>query len=673
MLKAQRKIHKTSGSTEIPFAPMIFSASADPIPIEPPDTTSLTAMPELRMPTVIPTADDWRENPRWKPLIGTPSKAAIATGTLVPDPSPVRTCSDTASDAFIPPSPAGSFVHRRRRGEYAQRPPVWTIQGLVEEDIKGWYEEDDIDLNYFRPEKYGEYSDDISYANQLDRMADVITQEPLIVAMAIEPSPSEAAALGNNAPALGNDAPPENVEIPISTNIVSEKAVPSMGLEPLVAPLQQGGPLNNVEHPSQDTTAATTVDEAVVPWLATIPSAPDNKEEQCTLKREMLTAYNDIRSQGRRQIVHGSLVVCIGATTSTHKEDEDDQFKFVFGGLYRVLQIFGDTWAFCQKLPMHRMISARDLEPPPADLKKLFGAWRDVTFMVVGQDSSLSFLPLCAVTLWENFEEYCQRARIGSEYTRDTAPPDRMTPSEGGIVKAAPRFSSTTLVGSHFRNPEGVLVPELIYKKYLKPVISQNPQKVYRRRRSVDASFEQYKVMDGFCSVIDARRQPASTPSEANGTSASRSCENRRSRPVETALDVSEHESAFASEYDKGAFLKTIIREARKEDPAAVDQVVAKNRTPPQPATARPSTRTENDSPTRQHVECTDGASSQPPTEEDAMSAPFAKETGAGTGTWKRITNATQRMGTKGRKKIKDYFAPPDWVTKSPHQVRTLF
>lgn len=131
---AKIKIRQPSESVELPFEPRLFPISpSTAMPMGAPDTASLTAMPELHLPpaiiSVIPTDTDWREHPRWKPLIGTVEGGSEDMGlpadVLVPDPSPEK------SEG----SPGGSFIHRRRkrRGEYVQRPPVWIIRPLSPE------------------------------------------------------------------------------------------------------------------------------------------------------------------------------------------------------------------------------------------------------------------------------------------------------------------------------------------------------------------------------------------------------------------------------------------------------------------------------------------------------------------------------------------------------------
>lgn len=132
MAKRYGKAKKLSDSCEIPFSPDVFQVTcSEPMPIDPPDTSSLTAMPELFPPTVIAKDIDWRQHPKWKPLISTPSRSTpIPKDTLVPDLSPACTFSDGENSVLMDPSPAGSYIHRRRQGEYVKRPPVWSLKRL---------------------------------------------------------------------------------------------------------------------------------------------------------------------------------------------------------------------------------------------------------------------------------------------------------------------------------------------------------------------------------------------------------------------------------------------------------------------------------------------------------------------------------------------------------------
>ena len=136
MAKPYYKANKSSDSIEIPLTPDVFQVtSSGSMPIESPNTSSLTVMPELFPPTVVAEAIDWRHHPKWKPLLSTPSRLTpIPKGTLVPDPSPAHTLSDGETSTLMDPSPAGSYIHRRRQGEYVKRPPVWSLDGLAAEN-----------------------------------------------------------------------------------------------------------------------------------------------------------------------------------------------------------------------------------------------------------------------------------------------------------------------------------------------------------------------------------------------------------------------------------------------------------------------------------------------------------------------------------------------------------
>ncbi|MCJ1261367.1 hypothetical protein MMC22_001231 [Lobaria immixta] len=102
----------------------------EPMPIDPLESSHSTATTELSQPLKeLPSIENFSES-KWKPLIGTPSKSPIPDNILVPDPSPARTLSDTASTIMPAPSTPSSFVHQRRQGEYVPRPPVWTIYNM---------------------------------------------------------------------------------------------------------------------------------------------------------------------------------------------------------------------------------------------------------------------------------------------------------------------------------------------------------------------------------------------------------------------------------------------------------------------------------------------------------------------------------------------------------------
>ncbi|MCJ1467414.1 hypothetical protein MMC07_006038 [Pseudocyphellaria aurata] len=115
-------------SSEIVVVPDVCEKSNnEPVPNDLHETSCLKVTPESRQPLGGPPSTEKSFESKWKPLVGTPSKPPIPENILVPDPSPVRTISDTASTIVPAPSTPSSFVHQRRQGEYVPRPPVWTI------------------------------------------------------------------------------------------------------------------------------------------------------------------------------------------------------------------------------------------------------------------------------------------------------------------------------------------------------------------------------------------------------------------------------------------------------------------------------------------------------------------------------------------------------------------
>ena len=125
---------------------------------------------------------------RWKPLVGTPSKPPVPPNILVPDPSPARSAiSDADSVTILPPSPQGSFIHRRRQGLYVPRPPVRELFGPAQE-IKdydfGYSEVDPIrDQARVSARWSGFQLPWISVDDQVRKMADVFYDQPLVVNM----------------------------------------------------------------------------------------------------------------------------------------------------------------------------------------------------------------------------------------------------------------------------------------------------------------------------------------------------------------------------------------------------------------------------------------------------------------------------------------------------------
>ncbi len=687
MPKAKNSNRKSSASTELPFAPLAFSTAAKSIPIGEPDTASLTAMPELTAPIVIPTNNDWRQNPRWKPLIGTPSKDPIPAGTLVPDPSPAKTWSDTASDVLVPPSPAGSFVHRRRRGEYAERPPVWSIQALVE-DTKGWHEMGDINRAFFHPWTGKLSGETVSYANQLEKMAGVMTQEPLIVGIAMTSFPPEVPEKDPRRASSGTHAGKSDLT-PLLERISSEEPTASPSNVPAIQAVQ--GEASN-HNPSVDTTAATAVDHTVFPWLAAVEAIPDNEETQNSIKRELLKSYRDIRSEAGLQIVPGSLVVCVAAT-SWVEETEFDQFKLSFGGLYRVLQIFGDTWAFCQKLSAEEkgpdLSTKSRIDNGPKSRRRNMGTGvrKYVDFALIAPSDTLSFLPLCAVTHWNNFEAYCMRARIGPDYSRNSSDaynsaagsiringpaPGTETgiqwvhkdPASGGIVKAAPRFSSYPMGSNEYRTEAGVLVTKDVYNEYIRPAGIWRVDKVPKSLSSYEEAFEERESPPQQWVTRSSQDSRPAEPQKAIGNGTVN---------VNKRLSVASIGTVFRRHKTERRIVPVPQPTSLVATFTAPDSDKEENIEPPFPPP--PSGDDVLPQPTAKHIENAAPPETEPaaPAEDALAGATAENPPPAHPGTWRRISTATQRMSLRGREAVREYFAPPDWVAKSPYQVRSLF
>lgn len=200
----------TRDSSEISFEPDIFLPFNDkPMPIHPPDTAYLTAMPELSPAPKVPTTPDKPTESKWKPLVGTPSKPPVPRNILVPDPSPAQTFSDAESTTTVltPPS-SGSFIHQRRQGEYVARPPIWKIYELdhlssFSPEIPGVLDDNDYypESDGFVPLPCHEKSSNenfvlsrkisyssvhlpgFSFSDQVRKMAEVFNETPLIVNM----------------------------------------------------------------------------------------------------------------------------------------------------------------------------------------------------------------------------------------------------------------------------------------------------------------------------------------------------------------------------------------------------------------------------------------------------------------------------------------------------------
>ena len=115
-------------SSEISLVPDVFCVSySESMPVNSPDSLCSTEMPKPFAIFATDPNEEQQDDSRWKPLIGTPSKPPLPKNILVPDRSPARDVADDESPYTLASSTPGSFIHRRRQGEYVPRPPVWKI------------------------------------------------------------------------------------------------------------------------------------------------------------------------------------------------------------------------------------------------------------------------------------------------------------------------------------------------------------------------------------------------------------------------------------------------------------------------------------------------------------------------------------------------------------------
>ncbi|KAL8826755.1 MAG: hypothetical protein Q9191_003607 [Dirinaria sp. TL-2023a] len=126
------------------------------------------------------------EGERWKPLVETPSKPPIPPSILVPDPSPARSSvSDEESLTILPPSPEGSFIHRRRHAQYVPRPLVWKIEHFGQEfkDLDTSYDNYPVNTELGNSNLSGLRLPGISRDDQIRQMANAFNEQPLVVNM----------------------------------------------------------------------------------------------------------------------------------------------------------------------------------------------------------------------------------------------------------------------------------------------------------------------------------------------------------------------------------------------------------------------------------------------------------------------------------------------------------
>ena len=192
MSRSKSKIRILS---DIPLVPQVFFAACnEPMPIDPPNTSYLTTMPEAHAGLTEWASEEQPSRSRWKPLVGTPSKPPVPQNILVPDPSPSRDVDSDESPNTLATSTPGSFIHRRRQGEYVPRPPVWKIydlqadfsaspNGLEDTDTETCDSEEDVFTSFRRRYTSDRRLGGLPVAEQVNKMANIFSKAPELVEM----------------------------------------------------------------------------------------------------------------------------------------------------------------------------------------------------------------------------------------------------------------------------------------------------------------------------------------------------------------------------------------------------------------------------------------------------------------------------------------------------------
>lgn len=130
-------------------------------------------------------------------------------------------------------------------------------------------------------------------------------------------------------------------------------------------------------------------------------------------------------------IKEGSLVIAIQENyTHLPSKKEDDEFGPKFGEVFVVCRMYPDMWALCARLSFHSPVIT------------------DGTGAVIRGWENIRFLPLCAVTLAANFENF--EGRRARAHTTNPQKPF----SGGGLLLEPPRRSHSVKASKEIFNCE---------------------------------------------------------------------------------------------------------------------------------------------------------------------------------------------------------------------------
>ncbi|KAH0542224.1 hypothetical protein FGG08_003346 [Glutinoglossum americanum] len=330
----------TPGSLLADLQAQLVAASVSGAPLVP-------IVQDREYPEVIPVDLNWRDHPRWKPLITTPSRTPNQDDPLVPDRSPTPSawsnCSDVEDDVDASP---GSFIHRRRRKEYVHRAPVWAVSGRDD----GMLQSDDTFMG-------GQKAQTIRQSTTLPNLGPSDEYLRCI-------SAQEQLMSGSNIP----NSFDQTLEVqpvftttpnwPLSKDIYQDLPTPAGGITLRPRSLSKNADISvldlNLAPSPGDSTSQKSFKACWSPNRNSLDShnrrmgglGTGLQPEQPRDAIPVSESYDDLHSITSTKIVPGSLVVCLCPFSPVR----GDEFEMGFGDMFTVLKVFDDGWALCVEL-----------------------------------------------------------------------------------------------------------------------------------------------------------------------------------------------------------------------------------------------------------------------------------------------------------------------------------
>ncbi|KAI9865914.1 MAG: hypothetical protein M1813_001881 [Trichoglossum hirsutum] len=342
----------TPGSLLADLEAQLAAASVSSAPLVP-------IVPNREYPAVIPVDLNWRDHPRWKPLITTPSRTPNQNDPLVPDRSPTPSawsnCSDVEDSEDASP---GSFIHRRRRKEYVHRAPVWIVRGgddgILENDdpFMGGQRTYPIRQSTTLPNlgNLGEYSRCIAAQEQL--VSGVQTANlPYAFDQTLEvrpvfTNPQNWLLSKDNCQAL----PALAGSVALRPRSLSKNADISVLDLNTVSSHSNGMLPRDSGDPSSQESSGTycSSDGNSRESDNTRTDGPDKKlqPKQIEDATPIPEGYGDVHSAENTRVSPGSVVICL----CPYIPARGDEFRMSFGDTFTVLRVFDDGWALCTEL-----------------------------------------------------------------------------------------------------------------------------------------------------------------------------------------------------------------------------------------------------------------------------------------------------------------------------------